>query len=263
MFFYEERPDIEREGFAIEDGPDVAYPMHLHRCYELAAVWEGSLVTVLNGTEYTLGPGDSILLFPNQPHSYTGEAGCRRRLIIFKPELIAYFDARTRGTVPRCPKKHVDDEPWLEMFRSLSPTSPIERVKGVLYAYCGLIAGDEFVSVSESGIPDDLDLLHRVFAFASEHYTERCSLSDLASGIGYDYSYLSKFFSDKIGYSFTEYVGSLRLDRAMYLLRNTSMSVLDVSESCGYGSLRTFNRNFMKKTGMTPREYRGGAAVKP
>lgn len=256
MFFYEERPDIGRNMFAIEDGPDVLYPMHLHKWYELVAVTEGRLGVMLNGTEYTLGKGDTMLLFPNQPHSYTSADGCRRRLVIFKPELIAYFDARTRGTVPKEPKKHIECAPWFDMLAALSKDSPIESVKGVLYAYCGIIAGDAFVNVSESGVPDDLDLLHRVFVFASEHYTESCTLADLASGIGYDYSYLSKFFSEKIGYSFTEYVGSLRLDRAMYLLKNTSMPVLDISESCGYGSLRSFNRNFLKKTGMTPREYR-------
>ena len=255
MFFYEERDDIERDMFALEEGCDLSYPMHLHKWYELVLVTEGELEMTLNGTRYTLRPGDTLFIFPNQPHSYDG-VRCRHKLCLFKPELIAYFNTKAKGTVPREPKKHISDEPWLSMFLSLSAGDPIERVKGVLYTYCAFFSGDGFVNVTESGIPDDLDLVHRVFVFASEHYTESCSLSDLAAGIGYDYSYLSKFFSEKIGTSFTDYVGSLRLDRARYLLRNTSMSVLDISESCGYGSLRSFNRNFRRATGKTPREYR-------
>ncbi len=258
MFFYEERPEIDRNMFAIEDGGSISYPMHLHKWYELVFAADGNLDMILNGTPYTLRSGDSLFIFPNQPHSYNGGDDCRRRICLFKPELIAYFNAKRRGVVPRCPKKRIDEAAWRDMFLSLTEDSPIERVKGVLYAYCGYFNDDEFVSVTDSGIPDDLDLLHRIFVFASEHYAESCSLSDLSAGIGYDYSYLSKFFSEKIGTSFTEYVGSLRLDRAQYLLKNTSMSVLEISESCGYGSLRSFNRNFRRSTGKTPREYRRG-----
>lgn len=256
MFFYEERGDIDRGMFAVEERRNFSYPMHIHRWYEVALVSEGELDVVLNGETHTLLPGDSIFIFPNQPHAYVNRADSRHTLCLFKPEIIAFFNTKMKGKIPRCPQKHVDDKAWESVFRSLSNDSPIERVKGALYIYCGFFANDEFVGVAESGIPDDLDLIHRIFVFAADHYTEKCSLSDLAAGIGYDYSYLSKFFSDKIGSSFTEYVGRLRLDRARYLLENTAMSVLDVSESCGYGSLRSFNRNFHKAVGLSPREYR-------
>ena len=256
MFFYEERPEIERDMFALEMGETLSYPMHLHRWYELVLVLDGELEVTLNGTVYTLHRADTLFIFPNQPHMYVSRTACRYKICLYKSELIAYFNNKIKGTVPHDPQKHITDEPWIMMFDSLSPSDPIERVKGVLYTYCGFFSGDDFVSVTESGIPDDLDLIHRIFVYAGDHYTESCTLSDLASGIGYDYSYLSKFFSEKIGTSFTDYVGSLRLDRARYLLKNTSMSILDISESCGYGSLRSFNRNFMRAIGTSPRQYR-------
>ena len=259
MFFYEERADIERNMFAFETSENLSYPMHLHRWYELVLLTDGELEVILNGTSYTLRKNDTLFIFPNQPHRYIGKEGCRHKLCLFKPELIAYFNTKIKGTVPHEPIKHIDDDAWLAMFSTLSPGDPVERVKGVLYAYCGFFANDSFVSVTESGIPDDLDLIHRIFVYAGDHYTESCTLADLASGIGYDYSYLSKFFSEKIGTSFTEYVSSLRLDRARYLLENTSLSVLDISELCGYGSLRSFNRNFLRSLGISPREYRRGA----
>ena len=258
MFFYEDRADIERDMFALEAGVTHSYPMHLHRWYELVLVLDGELEIIHNGTSRTLHAKDTLFIFPNQPHQYIIHTECRHKLCLFKPELIAYFNTRIKGTVPREPKKQIDDDAWISMFTALSPTDPIERVKGVLYTYCGFFDSDDFVSVAESGIPDDLDLIHRIFVYAGDHYTESCTLSDLASGIGYDYSYLSKFFSEKIGTSFTEYVNSLRLDRARYLLSNTSMSILDISESCGYGSLRSFNRNFVRCVGVSPRDFRKG-----
>lgn len=256
MFFYEERSDIDRTMFAIEERQNFSYPMHLHRWYEVTLVTEGELDVILNGEVHTLGAGDSIFIFPNQPHAYVGRDGSRHTLCLFKPDVIAFFNTKTKGKLPRRPQKHIDDEAWRSTFLSLSADDPIERVKGALYIYCGFFASDEFVGIADGGVPDDLDLIHRIFVYAGDHYTENCRLADLAAGIGYDYSYLSKFFSEKIGTSFTDYVGSLRLDRARYLLENTSMSVLDISESCGYGSLRSFNRNFRRSVGASPREYR-------
>lgn len=256
MFFYEERNDIDKKMFAVEERQNFSYPMHLHRWYEVTLVTEGELDVILNGETHTLGAGDSIFIFPNQPHAYINRADSSHILCLFKPEVIAFFNAKMRNRLPKFPVKHIEDDAWIKTFSSLTEGDPIERVKGALYIYCGFFADDEFVGVADGGIPDDLDLIHRIFVYAGDHYTENCSLSDLAAGVGYDYSYLSKFFSEKIGTSFTDYVGSLRLDRARYLLENTAMSVLDISESCGYGSLRSFNRNFHRATGVPPREYR-------
>jgi AraC-like DNA-binding protein len=39
-------------------------------------------------------------------------------------------------------------------------------------------------------------------------------------------------------------------------LDESSDSILKISEDCGFTSLRSMNRNFKARTGMTPVEYR-------
>ena len=41
-----------------------------------------------------------------------------------------------------------------------------------------------------------------------------------------------------------------------YLLKNTGESILEVSLRCGYASLSSFTRSFMRIVGMNPTEYR-------
>ena len=48
----------------------------------------------------------------------------------------------------------------------------------------------------------------------------------------------------------------VRLIIGEQLLRETSISVLDISERCGFPCLSTFNRSFLKRNGIPPREYR-------
>ena len=119
-----------------------------------------------------------------------------------------------------------------------------------------MFSGDKFKNIAECDMPDNRDLMHRIFKFAEEHFQDKCTLSDLSSHIGYDYMLSVKAFSDKIGMSFTEDVNMLRIDKACYLLKNTDLPILNISEQCGYGKHTQLNRNFIRRMNVTPREYR-------
>ena len=54
----------------------------------------------------------------------------------------------------------------------------------------------------------------------------------------------------------SDYVNQLRVDRARTLLLATDQEVSRVSAECGYENPRTFNREFRRICGCTPREYR-------
>ncbi len=53
------------------------------------------------------------------------------------------------------------------------------------------------------------------------------------------------------------YIRNFRLNRAMALLRTSSLSIADVAEEAGFGSPQAFSRIFRRETGQTPRDYRG------
>lgn len=256
MFYYEKRDDINRDWFAVEEAVDFSYPQHLHRWYEIIIITDGKMDVSVDGTVYTLCKNDSLFIFPNQIHSLTSVSSSHHKLILIKPELIAHFNAKMQNKIPSRPKKHIENAAWLQLWGSVGNTASIEEMKGLLYYYCSFFTESDFRDADGSELPDSRDLMHRIFRFAADNFTESCLLSNLAAAIGYDYSYLSKLFSEKIGISYTEYVNMLRIDRACYLLKNTDRPIIDIAADCGYGSLRTFNRNFSRIVGMTPREYK-------
>jgi AraC-like DNA-binding protein len=125
--------------------------------------------------------------------------------------------------------------------------------KALCYNLCALFDRDaEYVDSSQPGE----SLISKILFFVSENYRGECNLSDIAHFVGYDYSYVSKFFKKATGMTLKAYVSGLRISDACRMLSHTNKTVREIAEECGFPSQRTFNRDFLKETGKTPVEYR-------
>jgi AraC-like DNA-binding protein len=62
----------------------------------------------------------------------------------------------------------------------------------------------------------------------------------------------------KTGWSFTELLTRLRVDRACQLLVRTDAPLAQIALECGFGDQSYFTRVFRKRIGRTPRDYRHG-----
>lgn len=67
---------------------------------------------------------------------------------------------------------------------------------------------------------------------------------------------LSRAFTDSIGVRFTDFVNNVRIERSKTLLIGTKDTVIEIAFSCGFGSVRSFNRLFSAIVGCTPTDYR-------
>ena len=99
-------------------------------------------------------------------------------------------------------------------------------------------------------------LLYDIFKFIENNYNKNCTLANLAKYTGYDYAYLSRYFRKAVGISYNDYVNQYRISKACYLLQNSEMTVLEISNECGFNSLRSLNRHFKEQLGMPPSDYR-------
>lgn len=82
------------------------------------------------------------------------------------------------------------------------------------------------------------------------------SRAQLAAAAQLSVRQLERLFRRHLGRSLGEHYMMLRLDRARDLLRQTTMSVLDVALACGFASASHFSRCYAKTFGHPPRAER-------
>ncbi len=106
-------------------------------------------------------------------------------------------------------------------------------------------------------------LLARALEFMEERLTADLSREQVARAAGLSPSHFSHLMRAKTGWSFTELLTRLRIDRACHLLTHTAHPLARIAQDCGYNDQSYFTRVFHKRIGQTPGDYRSsrGAAM--
>ena len=82
------------------------------------------------------------------------------------------------------------------------------------------------------------------------------SVGSLARQTGYSADYLSNCFSVATGEHLSAYINRLRLERAVHLLRESTLAGKEIAWACGYASPSYFIRAFRAHFGQTPKAWR-------
>lgn len=91
-------------------------------------------------------------------------------------------------------------------------------------------------------------------------YAEPLDVPALARIAGVSQAHFIRTFKATFGEPPHRYLQRRRVERAMWLLRETERSVTDICLDVGFSSLGTFSRTFRDIVGVPPIAYRRGAA---
>jgi two-component system, response regulator YesN len=98
--------------------------------------------------------------------------------------------------------------------------------------------------------------LEVVIKYIKEHYTEPIRLEEVARVANFNENYFSHLFRKEMGITFLDYVTSLRIEKAIKLLKDSRLSTEEISQQIGYPNGNYFVRVFKKVTGITISEFR-------
>ncbi len=249
MILYEHQYFGDNNLFKTFVSDHLTFPLHFHRSYEFVYVFSGEIEVIVDEKKTLLGKGNAVFVFPNQLHAYRAAPASKVFLMIFSPELVGHFFGETKG---RLPENNVFSFP--DFCYDSTMAKNLYLLKSFLYRICGeLLENTSLIPKKES--KENNYLLHKMLLYIEENYQNECNLKDLADKLKYDYAYLSKLFIVKANIGFNRYLNQYRINRACYMLKNTELPISQIAVENGYSSLRTFNRNFIKITGLTPSRY--------
>jgi transcriptional regulator GlxA family with amidase domain len=91
-------------------------------------------------------------------------------------------------------------------------------------------------------------------------YAEPLGVPELAGIAGMSAAHFIRSFRAAFGETPHRYLQRRRVERSMFLLRETERSVTDICFEVGFNSLGTFSRTFREIVGESPLAFRRGSA---
>lgn len=111
-------------------------------------------------------------------------------------------------------------------------------------------------ALSEYTIPPCGEQIRDIFQYIHTSYSGDISLSSLADRFATNRTTLNRQFRESCGMTVMAYLAKIRLDVAVLLLQNTTISIQDISRRIGLNDEAYFSRLFRNRTGLPPTEFR-------
>lgn len=98
--------------------------------------------------------------------------------------------------------------------------------------------------------------VRKLIGLMKKYYKEEQCLEFVAQEMELSKDYIGRILKKEIGMTPLEYITSLRIEEAKYLLKNSQMKVYEIAQELGYSTVDYFTKLFKKHMNMTPAAYR-------
>jgi AraC-like DNA-binding protein len=253
--------------------PAFEFKWHYHPEYELTLITKGSGKRLVGDSYENFESGDLVLIGSGLPHTWVSDGVKRTRssavVIQFSEKFIHSFlqwpefagvERLLAGAAHGIffPAKY--SRPVAEAIGALPGKKDIDRVTGLLTILHQLSGRKQVqlasVYFNSAKGKETEKRINKVCQHIQKHAGERISLDRAASLVHLSDSAFCRFFKRVTGKTFSDYVNDIRIGNACNLLTESDKTIAGIAFECGFESLTYFNRVFLKKKHITPRDFR-------
>jgi two-component system response regulator YesN len=98
--------------------------------------------------------------------------------------------------------------------------------------------------------------VYRAIVYVNENFEDSFTEEEIAAKFGMSYGYFSRSFKAATGKTFRDYVISVRINHAEYLIINSDLPIAHIATKCGYSNVSHFIQIYKKLKGVTPLQLR-------
>lgn len=269
------------ENFHIQklDRVTEAQKPHTHEYFQIYYISRGSLTHFVENGSAHLGQGDMFILPPGVTHSISPSPNTVFYSLSFTEDLLSEENANnklTKNFLRYLTSNKVEDiKPKItvnpdEIFFIESLMAHIlKEFNEKPFAYQNTVQSStlllitilarEYFSKTVNSISDHFEdnkqfILHCV-EYIENNFADKITLDEISKKSAISKSNFCTLFQKVTGHSFNSYLNLCRIKASTaYIKKGYKMTA--IYGLCGYNDFSTFNRNFNKIMGMSPREYK-------
>lgn len=222
--------------------------VHAHSCHELVILLRGSLDVHAAGKTFSIQPGEAILIPRGETHREVPALDEAVVRVVIGINWSGYEDGEPLHLHDRGGRLH-ELAAWLSVERHATFPRAAEYRRALAFS---AVAEFERLRFDASSAIEK-----RTRAFIMSRLSKHISLEDMARNAGMSRHHFSRLYRRVTGRTPTEYLRSLRLERARHLIRTTPQPLKVVAAQVGLASEHHLSRLLRKSFGVGVRDLRG------
>lgn len=246
---------------------------HYHPEFELTYIIKGEGRRIVGDSHESFLEGDLVLLGSQLPHSWVTEqkenTDCQAIVIQFSPVFITPFLAYSESKGIKqlldkaqnglyFPKAEADILNKIEALVTKVGVYKITSLLEILANLCEMevktLSSPTFQIIESK---HNEKRINQVFQYIQNNFTQTSlSVEHAAQQIHLTKGAFCKFFKNTCGKTFSDYINDVRIAYACTLLFDSDKAISLVAIESGFENLAYFNRVFLKKKGIAPRDFR-------
>lgn len=248
--------------------PHETYGPHSHLRFEINYVKRGSCILRLDGESEFFHSGEMMILCPHVPHAFeAGKEGVTLLQLEFLPEVFGLFE--THDTPASMLSTFIRGQRMIRIPAGIRIMQTVQHIvdelierkvyhRGLVLMYYAELLILIVRHLSEIYLPKGHNpTLPRAISYISTVLSDpQLRIEDIARHVGVSERYLRRVFQTTMKLSPMVYLNRQRVNHAIELLKNTSLSLKEISFECGFISPQQFTRTFKRLVNMRPSEFR-------
>lgn len=145
---------------------------------------------------------------------------------------------------------------WRNLKEDCERGRQLRRYEGGELVYRFLSSLLRTLEISSAPCKAPASYVEQGISYMQKHLADNFSMEDLAGTLGLSPSYFTRLFVKEKGLTPLNYLNSLRIEHAAFLLSNTLLPVDVVAKNCGFSCGNYFCKVFRKALHTSPSQYR-------
>jgi AraC-like DNA-binding protein len=223
--------------------------LHKHECYELVYYINGSGCSKIGNESYSYSSNNFAIIEPNYYHDESH----------YNTTNVIFIGFKYNGNAISLKTGIYTDNHQQSVLNYLNEIKKeISEHKKHFQWKVDLLLQElliEFSRLDVQRVSKNCDFSY-IKKFIEENYNHKIDIKSLSELSGYSYHHFRHTFKQKTGFSPINYLMHQRILNAQILLKQSTLTMIDICTECGFSNESQFSSMFRKMTGLTPSMYR-------